>query len=252
MIQFVPALSLLIAFLVITLVVLAKVKTEQLPALLEAKNILLLFAAGLFCILLVVHLFKEQPWTADLLKVVAGVLAGAVATLTATSKDKPKDSIAQTAIGNDIQQAGRDINNIKKMVGDLQHVTDSVVNQFQTIQQSVAKVSANVAGHAAKQEYFHIQVPVPDERFYTDVKELDGNRPSFVDGDATRAFLNRRFALFLTVPGARDEIRRTLRNIEEAGWSVREVRLDISPKMVDVGFNCEQRISIESLLSEAT
>lgn len=248
--QFIPALSLLASFMIITLVVLYKVKTEQLLSLLEAKNILLLFAAGLFCILLVVHLFKEQPWTEDLLKVVAGVLAGAVATLTAASKEKTKDSVAQTAIGNDIQQAGRDINNIKKMVGDLQQVTDSVVNQFQNIQQSVAKVSDSVTGHVAKQEYFHIKVPVPDDRFYSEVKQLDEERPSFVDGEAMREFLNKRFALFLSIPGASDEIRKALENIEQAGWFVREVRLDISPKMVDVGFNCEQHISVESLLSK--
>jgi uncharacterized membrane-anchored protein YhcB (DUF1043 family) len=239
MIQYVPALSLLIAFLTVTLVILAKVKSDQLPALLEAKNALLLFAATLFCILLVVHLFKEQTWTADLLKVVAGVLVGAVTTSTVST---------QTAIGNDIQQAGRDINNIKKMLGDLQNVTDSVVNQFQTIQQSVAKVSDTLSAPVVKQEYFHTRVPVPDDRFFTEVQKMDDEQPSFVDGDATRTWLNRRIELFLSVPGARDEIRRALRSIEDAGWSVREIRFDISPKIVDVSFNCEQRLSVDELL----
>jgi hypothetical protein len=248
MLQYVPAISLLVAFLLVTLVILAKVKSDQLPTLLETKNVLLLFAAGLFCILLVVHLFKEQTWTADLLKVVAGVLAGAVATLSATTKDKSKDALSQTAVGNDIQQAGRDINNIKKMVGDLQNVTDSVVNQFQTIQQSIARVSDTLSAPVVKQEYFHIKVPVPDDRFFQNVQDLEAKKPSFVDGDATRDWLNRRTDLFLTVPGARDAIRGAVRNIEGAGWSVREVRFDISPKTVDVSFNCEKRLSIDELL----
>jgi hypothetical protein len=249
MLQFVPALSLLGAFMVISLVLLSKVKTEQVPALLEAKNVLLLFASGLFCVLLVVHLFKEQAWTADLLKVVAGVLAGAVATLTAASKDKAKDSLAQTAIGNDIQQAGRDINNVKKLVGDLKQVTDSVINQYQTVERSVAKLSAEATAHVVKQEYFHIDIPVPDDRFYSDVKEIDSQKPSFVDAEATRRHLNRRFELFLTVPGARDEIRRNIQNIQDAGWRVRELSMDIAPKMVNVGFRCEWRGPIDELLA---
>ena len=46
MVAYVPALSLLVFLLVISLVLLKKVNGEQLQTLLEARNVLLLFAAS--------------------------------------------------------------------------------------------------------------------------------------------------------------------------------------------------------------
>ena len=110
----------------------AKVHGEDLTKVFDGKNFLLFSTVILFCILLVVHLFKEQTWTADVLKVIVGVLVGAGAAY-AKGDDKEKEQgNTLTAIGTSIQQAMGSI--IGKMEGDIRELKDSIINQNQTIQ----------------------------------------------------------------------------------------------------------------------
>jgi hypothetical protein len=136
--QYIPALSLLTCFLILTVVVFNKIRSEQLPDIFENSNPLVLLSAILFFLLLVTHLFKEQAWTADVLKVLAGVLTGAAASLNAKKKEDV-NGVNQTAIGEGIQQAARDINNIKEVLGGISGLKDSVINQYQNIKNSLEK-----------------------------------------------------------------------------------------------------------------
>jgi len=73
---FAPALAVLFLVTLAAGVVLLKLDADKILALLNSSASLLLLAAFLFCIVLVTHLFQKADWTADLLKVLAGVLVG--------------------------------------------------------------------------------------------------------------------------------------------------------------------------------
>ena|SRR3712207_4074306 len=119
-----PAFTLLVAFLIVFIILQRKFSGNF-----DGKNILPFSAVALFCTILVFHLFQKQEWTADILKVIIGVLVGAGA---AYSKGDDKNSgQSQTAIGNAIQQAMGDI--IGEMKGDIGQLKDSIVHQNQTI-----------------------------------------------------------------------------------------------------------------------
>lgn len=150
------------------------------------------------------------------------------------------------------QIAGRDIIGTINEIG--KRVEENSQYLHKHLSQNIDKLidqSQKIAGPKelpiVKQEYFHRKIPVPDERFYTDDRAVVEARPSFVDGEATRKWLNRRFELLMSIPGAREDIQRSVRNIESAVWKVDEVRFDIAPRQVDVSFICTQRISFEDL-----
>ena len=251
MVQFFPALSILFCFFIITLIILVKIKAEQIPELLGSKSFLIIFVSGLFIILLIVHMFKEQSWTADLLKVVAGVLTGAVAALNINSISSNKESVDQLAIGNDIQQAGRDIHNIKKMIGDLKNVTDSVVNQYHNINQSINNISKSTSLPVVKQMYFHKQIPIYNEHINKQAKLINSERPNISEADdKTRKWYNRKNNLILSMPNVNDLIIKEIKKIELDNWHCREIQFDIMPDVLNISFNCEQRISFKELLSD--
>lgn len=145
--EYLPAISILISFIVIFIGLIWKFNSEQLLTMFTEKTFLLLAAITLFVVLSVVHLFQAQTWTADVLKVIVGVLVGASAAFTSSvNKEKKKASessvdICPSSFGNNTKIAGRDINEvIEEMYNEVSEIRDSVVNQYNkvlgTIEQS--------------------------------------------------------------------------------------------------------------------
>ncbi len=139
--QYVPALSVLVVVVLLAVVLIMRLPRESVERLLAGPNATVIGAVGLFVFVGVLHLFANtaQTWTADLLKVLVGVLAAVGA-----SKVAKQDlaTVQQTAIGTQIEQAGRDI--IQKMEGNISELRDSVVN----VKQELRKIMEPEPGSA--------------------------------------------------------------------------------------------------------
>jgi hypothetical protein len=111
-------LAVLLVFAALFAVVLFRLEGSQITDLFR-QHALPITALLLFLALAILSLGTDAEWTGDVLKVLAGAVigGGAASTISATS---------QTAIGERIQQAGRDI--IASMQGDIGELKDSVVN----------------------------------------------------------------------------------------------------------------------------
>jgi hypothetical protein len=137
--EYIPAISLLVAFLIIFALFLNKITSEQLAKIFSGKNFLLLASLILFLVLLIVHLFQNQTWTADVLKIIVGIFVGASASFSTSSEKSKKEGssvdINESQFGDHAKLAGRDINEtIDNMQGDIDQIKDSVINQYSTLQ----------------------------------------------------------------------------------------------------------------------
>jgi hypothetical protein len=133
-----PALSVLIAFVLITAIILFRLSPSQLANLTQGSNALMFVVAALFAAILVVHLFIHETWTADVLKLLGGALVGAAATKGAekASKSSGGVSVAGSSVENS-NIVGRDYFNqvIEKLEAEVANVRDAVIKQSTTFQQ---------------------------------------------------------------------------------------------------------------------
>ena len=152
------------ACLLIFAAILWKFQGSELLKLLEGKNTLAFLAFLLFVTLLIVHLFKEQKWTEDALKVVGGILVGAAGT-SATG-------VSQTAVGKNIKQAMRDI--IERVDGDIKELRDSVVNQHPTIIRRLSGDDGSDGSPPLIQRVAHLRVESTDPEFIQELHQIQG------------------------------------------------------------------------------
>lgn len=154
--EYIPAISLLVAFVVMIIGLFWKLTNEQLVKVFSGKNFLLLAAIVLFCIISIVHLFHPETWTADVLKVITGVLVGASAAFAAESGKKAAKpgegsgvDITSSQFGDGAKVAGRDINEIienmqgtiENMRGEVSQIRDSVINQYSNIETALTNIA---------------------------------------------------------------------------------------------------------------
>jgi hypothetical protein len=102
----------------------------------KASNILLFVTTFLFITILIVHLFREQTWTADTLKILIGALLGAGSSKLADKKSEGGSSvdISGGSVTGDV--AGRDINkNIQNIKEAISKIEGSIVHQNNQIRQ---------------------------------------------------------------------------------------------------------------------
>lgn len=142
---YIPGISILIALLIIVLVFFWKLDAKQIAQMLEGKGFLLISTLILFGLLLVLHLFQAQAWTADILKVIIGVVVGLGASYS-SGKKKADAGLGVNArsskFGDHAKVAGRDINEtIERMEAKIGEIRDSVFHQNSTIQQGLASLS---------------------------------------------------------------------------------------------------------------
>src|SRR5260221_8403130 len=124
LIEFIPAILILISVMTITIIVLIRFGNKVFDNDYKAGSILLFITAFLFITILIVHLFKEQTWTGDTLKILIGVLLGTGSTKLTEKKGDGGSSVDIS--GNSTGDvAGRDINkniqNIEKAISDIQN-----------------------------------------------------------------------------------------------------------------------------------
>jgi hypothetical protein len=239
MIDQLPGLVLLVVLAALVAFAVGKLPTADLKEVLLGSNVIVVSAA-LFGLLLVVQLLKEQSWMPDLLKVVAGVVAGAIAAKKEDKKPPAGDSVSQTAIGEQIQQAARDINNIKS---DLNKIENSLVTQIE----GPARDGKSILAY---QETEQIEINYRDnEQVYQEYKRISEDNPDFfkykpILGSDVRAWYDRQLSFFGFIPNAMDKLTQKVREIEAADWKVKEVRFDFSSVKVVVSLDTEKRIPL--------
>lgn len=221
--EYIPALSLLVTFIIIFIAIFRKFNNEQLVNIFSGRNFVLLLSFALFLILLIVHLFQSQTWTADVLKVIIGVFIGVSTTFVAESGV----NIGSSKLGDNAKIAGRDINefidkvvnDIKNVRGDISQVKDSVIKQYPTIQNSLTDIlsESKESRHSIQRRVgVRLELTNPDllKRFETISKRPDFNfmENSYVD-------------MFVSHGEFIQKLRQKIDEFEKTGWEVISVRL---------------------------
>ncbi len=137
LVDLIPAVMVLLSVMIIIIIVLLKYGNKVFDKDYKTPNILLFVTAFLFTTILIVHLFKEQTWTADTLKILIGVLVGAGSTKLSEKKYDGGSSVelsGDSKVGGDV--AGRDINkNIQNIQEAISKIESSIVHQNNQIKQ---------------------------------------------------------------------------------------------------------------------
>lgn len=144
LLDYIPAILILISVMTIVLIVLTKFGNKLFDKDYKATNILLFVATFLFLTILIVHLFREQPWTADTLKILVGTLLGAGSAKLADKKNDGGSSvdISGGSVTGDV--AGHDINkNIQNIREAISKIEGSIVHQNNQIKQFTGDKSDN-------------------------------------------------------------------------------------------------------------
>jgi len=229
--EYIPAISLLVVFLIIFIAVLRKFNGEQLSTIFAGKNFLLLSSFLLFLILVIVHLFQNQTWTADVLKVIVGVFVGVSATFAAESgKGKSEHGVdmGSSKLGDNAKVAGRDINefidkvinDIKNVRGDISQVKDSVIKQYPTIQNSLSDIvnESKESRHSIQRRVMvKLELTNPDlvKRF----ERMSKERSNFSLMDDVYV------DMFVSNGEFIQKLRQKIDEFEQTGWVVNSIRL---------------------------
>lgn len=227
-------LSALVAFVIV------RIPGELLPSAFGGN--VATVAGGLFVLLLVVQLIQPQSWTPDLLKVVAGVVAGAVAAKRADAKQDEELKNQQVAIGEQIYQAARDINNVHS---ELSKIEDSIVNQ------QISSKSKNMPVLLYSQTdsiLFDYRDNVELREAYEAMKRSSQQDLQFkpIQADQERIWYDRKIELFRKIPGAERLLKDRVNELRAHAWHVVEVRFDFSSVRLDLILQIEKRLPLES------
>jgi len=141
--EFIPAILILISIMTIVLIVILKYGNKIFDGEYKISNALLFVSAFLFIIILIAHLFKEQTWTADTLKILIGTSIGAGSIKLSRKKSENNSSVNNSGtIEGDV--AGRDINkNIENIKNEILEIKDSVSYQNERIGQISADINSD-------------------------------------------------------------------------------------------------------------
>jgi hypothetical protein len=128
----------LISILIIVLVIISKFGSKFFDNDYKTNNILIFITTFLFILVLIAHLFKEQPWTADTLKIIIGALIGSGSSSLAKTK-KPSNQnnfsagdITDSSIYNIL---GKLTQNIEQFKTDTSSINSAIINQYSEIKQ---------------------------------------------------------------------------------------------------------------------
>lgn len=144
LLDYIPAIMILISVMTIVIIVLTKFGNKLFDKEYAPTIILLFVTTFLFLTILIVHLFREQSWTADTLKILIGALLGAGSSTLSDKKSNGGSSvdISGGSVTGDV--AGRDINkNIQNIRDAISKIEGSIVHQNNQIKQFAEDNSSN-------------------------------------------------------------------------------------------------------------
>jgi hypothetical protein len=127
--QIIPGLSVLIALMGILFLFLWRLDASRISRLLEGRGFLLIVTLIISGLLMVANLFRQEAWTADVLKVLVGVVVGLGASMTGKKESNGSAvSASKSTFGDNAKIAGRDINEtIERMETTVNQIRDSVI-----------------------------------------------------------------------------------------------------------------------------
>ncbi len=191
----------------------------------------------LFSIILIVYLLTSATWTAELLKVLAGILVGVTASRI-TSARSVEQKIEQ---GNNNIQAMGDV--IEKMEGDIQKIEEALISHTNSENTIDKLVVAN--------DTKHLKLETDDQAIIYKLESLSRDEPKMFSDDYSRDKASnwcfRYIDTCLQIPEFREKIRFAYKELVDDGWDIKDIRFDNRPKGIDVGFSVEKRISLDNL-----
>jgi hypothetical protein len=228
--EYIPAISMAVFMIVLFLAIWLRVDPKNIKTI-SSPSVLLLTAGSLFCVILLMHLFKEQTWTSDILKLLIGVLTGAAASTVAnkTNQESQQNNV-QTAVGNDIKQAGRDI--IEEVKGDIKDLKNSVVNQYQSIQQNIESKDGLTRKNSFSFEF------IANDNLKAELEEIMN-----VDRDS---YPSNWIEKCVNDPEIKNSITNEVKILQSKGWNPRDLVLDNINYGIYVRFECEKIYEIDA------
>ncbi|MGR3276111.1 hypothetical protein ACSYAD_13465 [Acaryochloris marina NIES-2412] len=211
--------------------ILLRIPRERLEKLLSTPFSLVIGVLILFFLLLAFHLFQSEPWTADILKVIVGVIVG-------VSFSAGESGISQSIKGDrNIQTIN---SRIERMQANIEEMRDTVVEQLHQYD--------NARDPIVEQQSFTVAIPIDSPELYEGSERLKKElSDAHAKPEKMRALFDRRLALIYNVPGVSDRMRETTEHVLAAGWSVNELRYDVLPDHIQLAFICSKRMPIESV-----
>ncbi|GAB3013833.1 hypothetical protein GCM10027051_16340 [Niabella terrae] len=238
LIDYIPAILLLISIMTIILIVITKFGDKFFDSNFKTDNALIFVASFLFIIILITHLFKEQPWTADTLKIIIGVLVGSGASKLSKTKKEDDKGNSQTLTGNEIKdsivnQALGDINqkidNFKSEVSKIEH---AVVNQFPTIEQKLDLINNNSLKPQIKKTE-HLRLETDDFELKDELKQIFDD---YRNDDYTWKWIQKCMAY----PEFDRKIKDKIQDLETQGWKIISMNFDNISNGIHINFDMEK------------
>jgi peptidoglycan hydrolase CwlO-like protein len=232
LIDLIPAVLLLISIMVIILTFGNRFFESDY----KTDNALIFVALFLFILVLITHLFRQQTWTPDTLKIIIGVLIGAGSSkLSKTKKEDEKannlglnnnnikDSIINQALG-DINQK---IENFKSEVSKIEH---AIVNQYPTIEQKLDQLNqVSLQTQIKRPERFRLET---EDEFF-----LDKLR-SIPQSDINWTWKWREECI--KYPEFHERIKDKIKELKGEGWSVISMDVDNTSNGIHINFEVEK------------
>lgn len=227
LLAYVPATIVLVGILILVTLVVRNVKPLQESGFLTSSTLPVMVAGALFALLLVVQLFRDQPWIADILKVLTGAFIGAAAAKAATTAEKDREiAITQSGVGN--KAAGRDlIETVQELKGNIEHLNDAVINLSE-------RSAAGAQPTIRRNDYIRATTTNP-----MILAQLEVVRNS-AGNDWTRSWID----LCLSQPEFLDQIRAKADELRKKGWRVTELTFDNIAEGLHVNFTIERTVDV--------
>ncbi|MDN3687390.1 hypothetical protein [Cyclobacterium jeungdonense] len=226
LIDYIPAILILVSVMTIILVVLMKFGNKIFNKDYKADSALIFIASFLFIIVLISHLFRDQSWTADTLKVIIGVLIGAGSSKVANSKDNETKDKTMEFSGNEIRdgivnQALRDINQkIDHFNSELSQFENAIVNQSNNSTKPTIK----------KPERFRLETE--DPYFLSRLKEIQDTR----DDDWAWRWMEE----CIRYPEFHKQLTDKIKDLEGDGWKIASMNFDNTMKGIHINMELEK------------
>jgi len=227
LLAYLPATIVLLGILAFVALVVRNIKSLQESGFFTSSTLAVIIAGGLFALLLVVQLFRDQPWIADILKVLTGAFIGAAAAKAATTAEKDREiAITQSGVGN--KAAGRDlIETVQELKGNIEHLNDAVINLNER---------SAVAARPTIRRNDYIRATTSNPLILAQLEAVQ--RPGA--NDWARSWID----MCLTHPEFIDQIHAKADELRRNGWHVTELTFDNIAEGLHVNFTIERTVDV--------
>jgi hypothetical protein len=227
LLELIAPILLLISLMTIILVVLIKFGDKIFDNGYQAETILIFIAAFLFVIILVTHLFEEQLWTEDTLKIIIGVLIGA-----GSSKVSKTNSLNFSNINaENFAVALRDINQkIDNFNSEVTNIKDAIVNQYPVVEKKLDEIKHQPVAKMQK-PYSH-SFEVKNDEFMEKLRLIQKQN----NGNWALKWIEE----CIKFPEIHKEILEVILDLQNKGWTVIYMVFDNNSEGIIVNFSLEK------------